>query len=110
MVLLLLNKIDVLSPKMFLRYLQFSSYCYRILNFSLPILRKQYIALKGMQLANGVIEDDFTELKQLIRREKAVIWADQIVEEESDQNDQLKMSAVMSFPQLVSYQNTPCSK
>ncbi|XP_013919500.1 PREDICTED: kinesin-like protein KIF18A, partial [Thamnophis sirtalis] len=81
----------------------------KILNFSLPILRKQYIALKGMQLANGVIEDDFTELKQLIRREKAVIWADQIVEEESDQNDQLKMSAVMSFPQLVSYRNTPCN-
>ncbi|XP_058016893.1 kinesin-like protein KIF18A [Ahaetulla prasina] len=81
----------------------------KILNCSLPILIKQYIALKGMKLANGVIEDDFRELKQLIRREKAVIWADQIVEEESDQSDQPMMSAVMSFPQLVSYRNTPCS-
>ncbi|XP_034273103.1 kinesin-like protein KIF18A [Pantherophis guttatus] len=79
----------------------------KILNFSLPILIKQYIALKGMKLANGVIEDDFRELKQLIRREKAVIWADQIVEEESV--DQPMMSAVMSFPQLVSYRNTPCN-
>uniref|UniRef100_A0A670Y5G2 Kinesin-like protein n=1 Tax=Pseudonaja textilis TaxID=8673 RepID=A0A670Y5G2_PSETE len=80
----------------------------KILNFSLPVLVKQYIALKRMQLANGVIEDDFRELKQLIHREKAVIWADQIVEE-SDKNDQLMMSAIMSFPQLVSYRNTPCS-
>ncbi|XP_015670870.1 kinesin-like protein KIF18A [Protobothrops mucrosquamatus] len=79
----------------------------KILNFSLPILIKQYIALKRMQLASGVIEDDFGELKQLIHREKAVIWADQIVEE--DQNDQPMMSAVMSFPQLVSYRNTPCN-
>ncbi|KAL7992222.1 hypothetical protein Chor_016478 [Crotalus horridus] len=80
----------------------------KILNFSLPILIKQYIALKRMQLASGVIEDDFGELKQLIHREKAVIWADQIVEE--DQNDQPMMSAIMSFPQLVNYRNTPCSK
>ncbi|XP_026560246.1 kinesin-like protein KIF18A [Pseudonaja textilis] len=80
----------------------------KILNFSLPVLVKQYIALKRMQLANGVIEDDFRELKQLIHREKAVIWADQIVEE-SDKNDQLMMSAIMSFPQLVSYRNTPCN-
>uniref|UniRef100_A0A670XXI3 Kinesin-like protein n=1 Tax=Pseudonaja textilis TaxID=8673 RepID=A0A670XXI3_PSETE len=72
----------------------------KILNFSLPVLVKQYIALKRMQLANGVIEDDFRELKQLIHREKAVIWADQIVEE-SDKNDQLMMSAIMSFPQLI---------
>uniref|UniRef100_A0A8C6Y3M1 Kinesin-like protein n=1 Tax=Naja naja TaxID=35670 RepID=A0A8C6Y3M1_NAJNA len=72
----------------------------KILNFSLPVLVKQYTALKRMQLANGVIEDDFRELKQLIHREKAVIWADQIVEEESNQNDQLMISALMSFPQL----------
>ncbi|XP_070618136.1 kinesin-like protein KIF18A isoform X2 [Erythrolamprus reginae] len=81
----------------------------KILNISLPILTKQYMALKGMQLANGVIEDDFRELKQLIHREKAVVWADQIVEEELEQNDQIMMSAVMSFPPLVHYQNTPCS-
>ncbi|XP_007442150.1 kinesin-like protein KIF18A, partial [Python bivittatus] len=80
----------------------------KILNSLLPVLRKQYIALKRTDLANDDIEDDFREFKQLIHREKAVVWADQIAEEESDQNDQLTMSALMSFPQLVSYRNTPC--
>ncbi|XP_063145614.1 kinesin-like protein KIF18A [Candoia aspera] len=78
----------------------------KILNSLLPVLRKQYIALKRTELANGV-EDDFREFKQLIHREKAVVWADQIVE--SDQNDEFMMSSITSFPQLVSYQNTPCS-
>lgn len=83
---------------------------YRILNASLIILRKQYIALKNAGLANGVITDDFREFEQLIQREKAVVWADQMVEEEPQQNDQPKMSAIMAFPQLASNRNSPCCK
>ncbi|XP_066492740.1 kinesin-like protein KIF18A [Tiliqua scincoides] len=80
----------------------------KILNASLIILRKQYIALKNAGLANGVITDDFREFEQLIQREKAVVWADQMVEEEPQQNDQPKMSAIMAFPQLASNRNSPC--
>ncbi|XP_062974860.1 kinesin-like protein KIF18A isoform X2 [Elgaria multicarinata webbii] len=80
----------------------------KILSALLPVLRKQYVALKTAGLANGAIEDDFKEFEQLIHREKAVVWADQMVEEEPKQNDQPMMSALMAFPQLLSYRNTPC--
>uniref|UniRef100_A0A8D2IT73 Kinesin-like protein n=1 Tax=Varanus komodoensis TaxID=61221 RepID=A0A8D2IT73_VARKO len=80
----------------------------KILSALLPVLRKQYTTLKIAGLANGAIEDDFKEFEQLIHREKAVVWADQMVEEESKQSDEPIMSAVMAFPQLVSYRNTPC--
>ncbi|XP_042315513.1 kinesin-like protein KIF18A [Sceloporus undulatus] len=80
----------------------------KMLSAALPVLRKQYVNLKNAGLANGVTEDDFREFEQLIHREKAVVWADQMGEEEPKQNDQPMMSAVMAFPELVSYQNTPC--
>nr|XP_060622067.1 kinesin-like protein KIF18A [Anolis sagrei ordinatus]XP_060622076.1 kinesin-like protein KIF18A [Anolis sagrei ordinatus] len=80
----------------------------KILSTALPVLRKQYVALKNAGLANGVIEDDFRECEQLIHREKAVVWADQMAEEELKQNDQPMMSAFMTFPEIVSYRNTPC--
>ncbi|KAJ6652652.1 hypothetical protein lerEdw1_011222 [Lerista edwardsae] len=80
----------------------------KILTASLTVLRKQYVALKNAGLANGVITDDFREFEQLIQREKAVVWADQMVEEAPQQNDQPKMSAIMAFPQLASSRNSPC--
>ncbi|XP_060117301.1 kinesin-like protein KIF18A [Heteronotia binoei] len=80
----------------------------KILSASLPVLRKQYIALQNAGLTNCVIEDDFKELEQLIQREKAVVWADQMVKEEPKQNVQPLMSALMAFPQLESNQSTPC--
>lgn len=83
---------------------------YRILTASLPVLRKQYIALQNAGLTNGVIKDDFKELEQLIQREKAVVWADQMVKEEPKQNVQPLMSAIMAFPQLESNRSTPCRK
>ncbi|XP_015274401.1 PREDICTED: kinesin-like protein KIF18A [Gekko japonicus] len=80
----------------------------KILSASLPVLRKQYVALHNAGLTNGVIKDDFKELEQLIQREKAVVWADQMVKEEPKQNVQPLMSAIMAFPQLESNRSTPC--
>ncbi|XP_034973649.1 kinesin-like protein KIF18A [Zootoca vivipara] len=80
----------------------------KILSALLPVLRKQYVALKTAGLANSAVEDDFKVFEQLIHREKAVVWADQMTEKEPKQNDSPVMSAIMDFPQLVSYQNTPC--
>uniref|UniRef100_A0A8D0DGG1 Kinesin-like protein n=1 Tax=Salvator merianae TaxID=96440 RepID=A0A8D0DGG1_SALMN len=80
----------------------------KILSALIPVLKRQYVALKSAGLAKGVIEDDFKEFEQLIHREKSVVWADQMVEKESKQNDQSALSAIMAFPPLVSYQNTPC--
>ncbi|XP_061466560.1 kinesin-like protein KIF18A [Rhineura floridana] len=77
----------------------------KILSALLPVLRKQRVALKNAGLANAAIEDDFKEFEQLIHREKAVVWADQMIEKE---NDPPTASAIMAFPQLVSYQSTPC--
>ncbi|XP_048342313.1 kinesin-like protein KIF18A [Sphaerodactylus townsendi] len=80
----------------------------KILNASLPVLRKQYIALQNGGLTNGVIEDDFKELEQLIQREKAVVWADQMVKDEPIQSVQPLMSAILVFPQLEINRSTPC--
>ncbi|XP_053138807.1 kinesin-like protein KIF18A [Hemicordylus capensis] len=80
----------------------------KILSASLLVLRKQYVTLKNAGLANGVIEDDFKEFEQLMQREKAVVWADQMAEEEPKQNEQPTLSDIMAFPQLVSNRNTPC--
>ncbi|KAJ7344534.1 hypothetical protein JRQ81_000484 [Phrynocephalus forsythii] len=80
----------------------------KILSASLPVLRKQYVALKNAGLAKGDIEDAFREFEQLLQREKTVVWADQITEEEPKENDHPMMSAIVTFPQLVSYRNTPC--
>ncbi|XP_054828122.1 kinesin-like protein KIF18A [Eublepharis macularius] len=80
----------------------------KILSASLAVLRKQYIALKNAGLTNGVLLDDFKELEQLIQREKAVVWADQMVKEEPKQNVHPLMSAIMAFPQLERNQRTPC--
>nr|XP_056707661.1 kinesin-like protein KIF18A [Euleptes europaea] len=80
----------------------------KILSASLPVLRRQYIALKNGGLTNGVIEEDFKELEQLIQREKAVVWADQMVKEEPKENAQPLMSTVLVFPQLESNRSTPC--
>lgn len=83
---------------------------YRILSASLLVLGKQFVALKNSGLANEVIEEDYKEFEQLIQREKAVVWADQIVDAEPKQNDQPTMSEIMAFPQLGSHWHTPCCK
>uniref|UniRef100_A0A8D0L652 Kinesin-like protein n=1 Tax=Sphenodon punctatus TaxID=8508 RepID=A0A8D0L652_SPHPU len=82
---------------------------HKVLNTLLPVLRKQYLILKEAGLAN-VNEMDFKEVEQLIQREKAVVWADQTIKEEPEQNDWPDVSVIMPFPQLGNNPNTPCRK
>ncbi|KFQ14623.1 Kinesin-like KIF18A, partial [Leptosomus discolor] len=80
----------------------------KVLNTLLPVLRKQYLTLKGAGLTNNLTEAEFGEVEQLIQRQKSVVWADQTVEKKQNQNDELEMSSVLSFPQLVNRPSTPC--
>ncbi|XP_048162990.1 kinesin-like protein KIF18A [Corvus hawaiiensis] len=79
----------------------------KVLNTALPVLRKQYLILKEAGLTNDLSETEFAEVEQLIQRQKSVAWADQ-TEKNQNQNHEVEMSAIFSFPQLVSRPNTPC--
>ncbi|NXN49584.1 KI18A protein, partial [Rynchops niger] len=80
----------------------------KVLNTLLPVLRKQYLTLKGAGLTNNLTEIEFGEVEQLIQRQKSVVWADQTEEKEQNQNNELQLSAIFAFPQLVNRPNTPC--
>ncbi|NXO48442.1 KI18A protein, partial [Aramus guarauna] len=80
----------------------------KVLNTLLPVLRKQYLALKEAGLTNNLTETEFGEVEQLIQRQKSVVWADQTEEREQNQNHELELSTVFAFPQLVNRSNTPC--
>ncbi|KAM6308971.1 kinesin-like protein KIF18A [Aegotheles albertisi] len=81
----------------------------KVLNTLLPVLRKQYLTLKEAGLTDNSAETEFGEIEQLIQRQKSVVWADQTEEKEKNQKDELELSAVFAFPQLVNRPNTPCS-
>ncbi|NXM89948.1 KI18A protein, partial [Oenanthe oenanthe] len=78
----------------------------KVLNTALPVLRKQYLILREAGLTNCLNETEYAEVEHLIQRQKSVAWADQT--EEKTQNQEVEMSAIFSFPQLVSRPNTPC--
>ncbi|NWQ62667.1 KI18A protein, partial [Neopipo cinnamomea] len=80
----------------------------KVLNTLLPVLRKQYLTLQEAGLTNDVTETEFGEVEQLIQRQKSVAWADQTEEKDQNQNHEVDMSAIFTFPQLVSRPNTPC--
>ncbi|KAM9373126.1 kinesin-like protein KIF18A [Phaethornis superciliosus] len=80
----------------------------KVLNTLLPVLRKQHQTLKEAGLTNSLSETEFEEVEQLIRRQKSVVWADQTEEKEQNQSNELDLSALCAFPQLVSRVNTPC--
>uniref|UniRef100_A0A8C3C135 Kinesin-like protein n=1 Tax=Cairina moschata TaxID=8855 RepID=A0A8C3C135_CAIMO len=80
----------------------------KVLNSLLPVLRKQYLILKEAGLSNALIETEYGEVEQLIQRQKSVVWADQTGEEEHSQNQELEVSTIFAFPQLVNKPNTPC--
>ncbi|NXL92352.1 KI18A protein, partial [Alectura lathami] len=80
----------------------------KVLNALLPVLRKQYLILKEAGLTNTSTETEFEEVEQLIQRQKSVVWADQTGEEEQNKNQELEVSTIFSFPQLVNKQNSPC--
>ncbi|XP_038286658.1 kinesin-like protein KIF18A isoform X2 [Canis lupus familiaris] len=80
-----------------------------VLNALLPVLRKQYCALKEAGLTNTAFESDFKEIEHLVERKKVVVWADQTTEHTIKQNDLPGVSVLMTFPQLGSpVQSAPC--
>ncbi|NXI18512.1 KI18A protein, partial [Irena cyanogastra] len=85
---------------------QYNKQTEKVLNTALPVLRKQYLMLKEAGLTNDLSETEYAEVEQLIQRQKSVAWADQT--EGKNQNHEVEMSALFSFPQLVSRPNTPC--
>ncbi|RMB97861.1 hypothetical protein DUI87_25339 [Hirundo rustica rustica] len=85
---------------------QYNKQTEKVLNTALPVLRKQYLILKEAGLTNDLSETEYAEVEQLIQRQKSVAWADQTVGR--NQNHEVEMSAIFSFPQLVSRPNTPC--
>ncbi|NWZ92759.1 KI18A protein, partial [Nesospiza acunhae] len=88
---------------------QYNKQTEKVLNTALPVLRKQHLMLKEAGLTNDLSETEYAEVEQLIQRQKSVAWADQTEEKDQNQNHEVEMSAVFSFPQLVSRPNTPCS-
>ncbi|KAM3918720.1 kinesin-like protein KIF18A [Leptodactylus fuscus] len=83
-------------------------YSEKLLNTFLPAFRKQYELLQQAGLADTVVESDFQELKHLVQREKAVVWADQTIVEDLNRTDLPDMSSILSFPHLSHTQTTPC--
>ncbi|XP_037694432.1 kinesin-like protein KIF18A [Choloepus didactylus] len=79
-----------------------------VLNALLPVLRKQYCALKEADLSNAAFESDFREIEHLVERKKVVVWADQ-TSEHPKQNDLPGVSVLMTFPQLGPVQSTYCT-
>lgn len=79
------------------------------MNALLPVLRKQYCALKEAGLSNTAFESDFTEIEHLVERKKVVVWADQTAEH-TKQNDLPGISVLMAFPQLGPVQPAPYCK
>ncbi|NXQ22218.1 KI18A protein, partial [Peucedramus taeniatus] len=88
---------------------QYNKQTEKVLNMALPVLRRQYLMLKEAGLTNDLSETEYAEVEQLIQRQKSVAWADQTEENNQNQNHEVEMSAIFSFPQLVSRPNTPCS-
>ncbi|XP_062350620.1 kinesin-like protein KIF18A [Cinclus cinclus] len=87
---------------------QYNKQTEKVLNTALPVLRKQYLILKEAGLTNDLNESEYAEVEQLIQRQKSVAWADQTEEKNQNQKHEVLMSAIFSFPQLVSRPNTPC--
>ncbi|KAM6321717.1 kinesin-like protein KIF18A [Podargus strigoides] len=82
----------------------------KVLNTLLPVLRKQYLALKEAGLTNKSTETEYGEVEQSIQRQISEVWADQTEEKEQNQTHELELSAIFAFPQLVSRPTTPCCK
>uniref|UniRef100_A0A8D1EKZ4 Kinesin-like protein n=1 Tax=Sus scrofa TaxID=9823 RepID=A0A8D1EKZ4_PIG len=78
-----------------------------VLNALLPVLRKQYCALKESGLVNATFEAEFKEIEHLVERKKVVVWADQTTEH-SKHSDVPGVSSLMIFPQLGPIQSSPC--
>ncbi|XP_073514170.1 kinesin-like protein KIF18A [Phyllobates terribilis] len=80
----------------------------KLLSAVLPAFRRQYEILHQSGLADAVVESDFQEVKHLVQREKAVVWADQTIVEDLNKTDLPDIASLLSFPHLSYTQTTPC--
>eukprot|EP00062_Callorhinchus_milii_P023437 gi/632982277/ref/XP_007908049.1/ PREDICTED: kinesin-like protein KIF18B isoform X1 [Callorhinchus milii] len=73
----------------------------RLVTSLLQVVRKQFHALKGANLATTETVSEFNDLERQVRGEKAVLWADQVTEEEpEEQNNQPKILALATISKL----------
>lgn len=96
--------------------------CFRMLNILLPAYGRSYAALNRAGLLTATDEAENQELKNLVLRERAVVWADQEGSGNPLNTDKtgeemhetgstgLELAPVLSFSQLLYHSNSPCSK
>lgn len=93
-----------------------------MLNILLPAYSRSYAALNRAGLITATDETENQELKNLVLRERAVVWADQGGSANALNSDKtgeerhetgstgLELAPVLSFSQLLYHSNNPCSK
>lgn len=96
--------------------------CFRMLNILLPAYGRSYATLSRAGLLTATDETENQELKNLVLRERAVVWADQERSGNPLNTDKtgeemhetgstgLELAPVLSFSQLPYHSNSPCSK
>lgn len=95
---------------------------FRMLNILLPAYSRSYAALDRAGLITAADETENQELKNLVFRERAVVWADQggsgnplNTEKKGEERHEtgctgLELAPALSFSQLLYHTNSPCSK
>lgn len=91
-----------------------------MLNILLPAYSRSYAALNRAGLITATDETENQELKNLVFRERAVVWADQggnplNSEKKGEERHEtgctaLELAPALSFSQLLYHSNSPCSK
>lgn len=93
-----------------------------MLNILLPAYSRSYAALNRAGLITAADETENQELKNLVFRERAVVWADQggsgnplNTEKKGEERHEtgctgLELAPALSFSQLLYHCNSPCSK
>lgn len=98
-----------------------------MVNILLPAYSRNYTALHGAGLITAADEMEKHELKNLVLRERAVVWADQeglgqqlkgdrSGEESQETNEagsaglRSELAPVLSFSHLLYHSSSPCSK
>ncbi|TWW67965.1 kinesin-like protein KIF18A [Takifugu flavidus] len=94
---------------------------HKMLNILLPAYSRSYAALNRAGLITATDETENQELKNLVLRERAVVWADQggsgnpLSSEKKGEGRHetggtaLELAPALSFSQLLYHSNSPCS-
>ncbi|XP_053473057.1 kinesin-like protein KIF18A [Ictalurus furcatus] len=90
---------------------QENKHTHKLVHTLLPAYRRQRLALQAAGISTDDTEQE--ELDHLVRRERAVVWADQEnTEENAEPNgctENTCLQPILSFSHLITHQNTPCS-